>query len=73
VFSKSGFTDEAKILLSHLSPCNVLLFDGDDLEVIQRRPASMGEALRLKCREAVLSANPALELKRTEEFGGERP
>ena len=71
VFSKSGFTDEAKILLSRLSPCGVLLFDGGDIELMQRHPASMVEALYLKYREAVLSGVPDLELERTQEFGGE--
>jgi hypothetical protein len=71
IFSKSGFTDEAVILLSHLSPCNVLLFDGDDLELLQRRPASMVQALRVKYRAAVMEAKPFAKLRRTIEFGGE--
>jgi hypothetical protein len=71
VFSKSGFTDEAMLLLSHLSPCNVLLFTGGDLELMQRRPASLVEALRVKHREAVKAADPYVELRHTEEFGGE--
>ncbi len=71
IFSKSGFTHEAVVLLSHLSPCNVLLFNGDDLELVQRRPASMVEALRVKYRVAVMEANPYFELRYTVEFGGE--
>jgi hypothetical protein len=72
IFSKSGFTEEAIILLSHLSPCNVLLFTGDDLELMQRRPASMVEALRVKHRAAVKGAEPYVELRDAEKFGGER-
>jgi hypothetical protein len=71
VFSRSGFTHEAVILLSHLSPCNVLLFTGRDLELVQRRPASLVEALRAKYRAAVMEARPFAELMDTEEFGGE--
>lgn len=71
IFSKSGFTDEAVILLSHLSPCNVLLFSGDDIELMQRHPASMIEALRVKYRAAVMDAESYVELRNTEEFGGE--
>jgi hypothetical protein len=71
VFSKSGFTLEAVTLLSHLSPCKVLLFDGDDLELMQRRPASLVEALRVKYCAAVMEAKPYLELRFAVEFGGE--
>jgi hypothetical protein len=71
IFSKSGFTHEAVILLSHLSPCNVLLFDGDDLEWVQRCPASLVEALRVKYRAAVMEAKPDFELRNAAEFGGE--
>jgi hypothetical protein len=71
IFSKSGFTNEAVILLSHLSPCNVLLFDGDDLELVQRRPDSMVQALHVKHRAAVMEAEPFAKLRRTIEFGGE--
>ncbi len=71
IFSKSGFTEEATILLSHLSPCNVLLFTGRDIERVQRHPASMVEALRIKYRAAVMEAKSFIELHRTEEFGGE--
>ena len=71
IFSKSGFTHEAVILLSHLSPCNVLLFDGDDLELVQRRPASLVEALCIKYRAAVMEAKCFAELRRAIEFEGE--
>ncbi|MBM3242144.1 restriction endonuclease [Candidatus Poribacteria bacterium] len=71
IFSKSGFTHEAVTLLSHLSPCNVLLFTGDDIELMQHRPASMVEALRVKYRVAVMEGKPDAELFDTEEFGGE--
>jgi len=71
IFSKSGFTHEAVTLLSHLSPCNVLLFTGRDIEFMQRRPASMVEALRVKYRTAVMEAKPFAELRYMVEFGGE--
>lgn len=71
IFSKSGFTHEAVTLLSHLSPCNVLLFTGDDIELMQHRPASMVEALHVKYRAAVMEAKPFAELRYTVEFGGE--
>ncbi len=72
VFSRNGFTDEAVTLLSHLSPCNVLLFAGRDLELIQSRPASMVEALLVKYRAAVMEGNPFVELRKTVQCGGER-
>jgi hypothetical protein len=73
IFSKGGFTDEAMILLSHFSPCNVLLFTGRDIDLIQRHPASMVEALRVKYRVAVMEAKPDAELHKIGEFGGDEP
>jgi len=49
----------------------VLLFTGDDIELMQRRSASMVEALHAKYRVAVMEAEPDAELRNTREFGGE--
>lgn len=65
VFSMSGFTHEAKQLLTMMLPQSILLWEGSEIDTIVngQYPGGMRSALRAKVRYAVEQALPDFNIK----------
>jgi hypothetical protein len=68
VFSRSGFSVAAKIVAQFLSPLNIILWDGNDIDLCLHH-GSFRQGLVNKHRVAVAEGRPTLSL--IEEFLGE--
>ena len=68
VFSRAGFSVAAKLVAQFLSPLNIILWDGNDIDLCLRQ-GSFRQGLVNKHRVAVAEGRPTLSL--LEEYLGE--